>query len=155
MKTILQEYGTALLAALTAGMIFLLWLSELPSSHGGRGIYQILAESVEQAPKEYSNDFDRVQYKEYMTRSNPVISCNASAIHAGEEINWQNIFPAIDAEAHAIAVRIVSVNGMVDIAEDYRFSKGGIYEVEVLAVDAKQKQTRKIFRLPVLPHKNK
>lgn len=155
MKTILQEYGTALLAALTAGMIFLLCLSELQSSYGSRGIYQILAESVEQAPKEFTGDFDREQYKEYMIRSNPVISCYTSDIHAGEELNWQNIFRAVDAEEHAIAVRIISVNGMVDIAEDYRFSNGGIYEVEVVAVDDWQKQTRKIFRLPVLPRKSK
>lgn len=154
MKLILQEYGTSLLAALTAGMIFMLCLSGVISSQGGRGIYQILEEVTRQNPKEYTDDLDRAKYEAYVTRGNPVISCHASGIYAGENVSWQSIFQAVDVEQNTIMIRIVSVDGSTNISEDYRFPKSGIYAVEVLAVDDKQKQTRKIFQLPVLPHKN-
>lgn len=153
MKSILREYGTSLLAVLTAGLLFFFCLSGIKNSQGESGIYAVLKQSVRQKEVVFTDDMDRISYAEFMSRGNPVIYCQPNGIYAGENVNWQTVFPAEDVEQNVLAVQIVSIDGNKNISNDYQFAKSGIYIVEVLAVDAKQKQTKKVFQLPVLPKK--
>ena len=153
MRLIIQEYGTSLLAVLTASMIFFLCLSGIENSKGERGIYRILSESMGQKELEYANDIDREKFKTYIARGNPVISCHATGIYVGERVDWQSVFHAVDVDEHILTTQIISIDGDRNISGDYCFVQSGIYVVEVLAVDSSQKQTRNLFQLPVLPQK--
>lgn len=151
MKIILREYGTAVIAAITAALLLAACLTGMQDESGNTGLYRILEAEASQPQGGNANDLDNVAYRVYVTRSNPVISCHASGIYAKEAVDWQNIFYALDEEQKPVAVRIIAVNESRNIVGSYCFPKAGIYEVEVLAVDEKQKRTRQLFRLPVLP----
>ncbi len=148
MKVIIREYGLAVIALLTAGLLlgFGLGVIGVPT-----GVMDIFANNKALLAEENAGIDEEVQvYRSLSERKRPVITFQEQvAVTADVTIDWQQLFRAIDAEQNELVVEVVAVNKNKELPEEFSFACSGIYEVEVMATDEYGISVSQTFRVPV------
>ena len=136
MKTLWKEYGQTVITVLVAAMLLILCLWG----------FRIIGSGMERpaAGADVGNNMDGKMLKDIHSRQVPVIIYEDNRILTiADKIALSELFHAVDADGKELKIEITDIRNQAGkTVED-------IYEKEVRAEDAYEKQTVSCFRIPV------
>lgn len=131
MKTLWKEYGQTVITVLVAAMLLILCLWG----------FRIIGSGMERpaAGADVGNNMDGKMLKDIHSRQVPMIIYEDNRILTiADKIALSELFHAVDADGKKLKIEITDIR-----------NQAGIYEIEVRAEDAYEKQTVSRFRIPV------
>ena len=140
MKTLWKEYGQTVITVLVAAMLLILCLWG----------FRIIGSGMERpaAGADVGNNMDGKMLKDIHSRQVPVIIYEDNRILTiADKIALSELFHAVDAEE--LKIEITGIRNQAGKTVEDIYEKAGIYEIEVRAEDAYEKQTVSRFRIPV------
>lgn len=142
MKTLWKEYGQTVITVLVAAMLLILCLWG----------FRITGSGMERpaAGADVGNNMDGKMLKDFHSRQVPVITYEDHRILTiADKIALSELFHAVDADGKELKIEITDIRNQEGKAVEDIYEKAGIYEIEVRAEDAYEKQTVSRFRIPV------
>ena len=102
------------------------------------------------AGTDVGSNMDGKMLKDIHSRRVPVITYEDNRIlTTADKIALSELFHAVDADGKELKVEITEIRNQKGEAVENIYEKAGIYEIEVRAEDAYEKQTVSRFRIPV------
>ena len=139
MKTLWKEYGQTVITVLVAAMLLILCLWG----------FRIIGSGMERpaAGADVGNNMDGKMLKDSQV---PVIIYEDNRILTiADKIALSELFHAVDADGKELKIEITDIRNQAGKTVEDIYEKAGIYEIEVRAEDAYEKQTVSRFRIPV------
>lgn len=154
MKHIMQEYGTAMLSAAVALILFA-FIYGGSRTEGENSLFSRMGERSYDSKKEYSEYLDAKETKTAMERERPSLFYRNLPVSAGEKLQMQDYFEAEDAEGGPADIEVVKAedpSGQELAVEDgnIQFGEQGIYRIWVKATDRYCGVTQRLFCIPVM-----
>ena len=102
------------------------------------------------AGADVGSNMDGKILKDIHSRQVPVITYEANRILTiADKIALSELFHAVDADGKELKIEITDIRNQAGETVEDIYEKAGIYEIEVRAEDAYEKQTVSHFRIPV------
>ena len=102
------------------------------------------------AGADVGNNMDGKMLKDIHSRQVPVIIYEDNRILTiADKIALSELFHAVDADGKKLKIEITDIRNQAGKTVEDIYEKAGIYEIEVRAEDAYEKQTVSCFRIPV------
>ena len=142
MKALWKEYGQTVITVLVAATLLMLCLWG----------FRVIGNMTERpaAGADIGNNMDGKILKDICSRPVPEITYEANRIlTTADKIALSELFYAVDADGKELKIEITDIRNQAGKTVEDIFEKAGIYEIEVRAEDAYEKQTVSRFRIPV------
>ena len=130
MKTLWKEYGQTVITVLVAAMLLILCLWG----------FRIIGSGMERPAA--GADIHSRQVPVIIYEDNRILTI-------ADKIALSELFHAVDADGKELKIEITDIRNQAGKTVEDIYEKAGIYEIEVRAEDAYEKQTVSRFRIPV------
>lgn len=154
MRHVMQEYGTAILSA-TVALILFAFIYGGSRTEGEGSLFARMGEWPRDSQKEYSEYLDASETKRAMERERPSLSYKNLTVSAGEKLQMKDYFEAEDAEGNPADIEIIRAEGPsgeeISVEDGIiQFGEQGIYRIWVKATDSYCGVTQRTLYIPVM-----
>lgn len=155
MKELFHEYGTGLLTAGIALLLFLFIFTRVPVGENA-GLFSALSAGAKIEGEEYASYEDSRVSQNISAEPLPQIEYTGKVIRVGEKVDLEKLFTVRDGNGTVIMCEIIDLRdaqgNVMDFKEskkEFCFSKQGVYKICLKARDKEGGITRNIFSIPV------
>jgi hypothetical protein len=155
MEQIIKTYGGFLLEAVVAVLLLLLLLFQITDTDGNSGIFRIVGANIASKGTDYSSYQDFAVYAADSEKMSPVIYYTGDSHVCVGDDSWADFLCAEDYAGERLPVKILSVTDPLGIESPWKdgakteLAQAGIYQIKVTAVDAANKRTTCVVKIPV------
>lgn len=149
MQEIIEIYGKAIVHIAITGFLLALLFCGISDESGNRGVFGITAKELEWEQDESAPEFDA--YRLESGKEPPRFILAFSGYCAVGRYEAADLIRAEDCEGNGLSVRVTAVRDPEgnDQGTELLFSRPGIYEVSVYAVDSGNRKSEGIIKIPV------
>ncbi len=149
MREIIEVYGKAIVSIVIAGLLLTMLFCGISDESGNQGIFGIAAKELEWEQEESAPEFHT--YRMESGKEPPRFTLSFSGYCAVGHYEAADLIRAEDCEGNGLSVRVTVVRDPEGSEQgtELLFSRPGIYEISVYAVDAGNRKSEGIIKIPV------